>query len=85
MDILGFYISKGAKIFRLDAIAYLWKKIGTSCIHLCETHTIVKIMREVLTRINPSVLILTETNVPHEENISYFGSGDNESPAKFQI
>ena len=76
LDILLFYISQGAQIFRLDAIAYLWKEIGSSCIHLPQTHTLVRLFRDFLEMISPNTLILTETNVPHDENISYFGSGD---------
>ncbi len=76
LDILLFYIASGATIIRLDAIAYLWKKIGTSCIHLKQTHEVVKLMRDLLDMVAPEVVLLTETNVPHEENISYFGTGD---------
>ncbi|QHI69296.1 sugar phosphorylase [Tichowtungia aerotolerans] len=75
-DILLLYIANGAKIIRLDAIAYLWKQPGTSCIHLEQTHEVVKLMRDLLDMIAPGVIILTETNVPHDENISYFGNGD---------
>lgn len=74
IDLLLFYVSQGARIIRLDAIAYLWKEIGTPCIHLPETHRVVKILRAVLDLVAPSVLLITETNVPHEENISYFGT-----------
>lgn len=76
LDILFAYIDKGVRIVRLDAIAYLWKKVGTSCIHLPEVHDIVRLIRDVLEIVAPHVLVLTETNVPHEENISYFGIGD---------
>lgn len=76
LDILLFYVSQGARIIRLDAIAYLWKEIGTSCIHLPETHTVVKLMRDLLDEFAPGTILLTETNVPHEENVSYFGDGD---------
>jgi len=76
LDILMFYITKGATVFRLDAIAYLWKKIGTSCIHLPETHEVVKLFRDFLEMVAPNAILLTETNVPHAENISYFGHGD---------
>ncbi len=61
---------------RLDAIAYLWKQVGTSCIHLPQTHAIVKLMRDVVDILAPHVVLLTETNVPHAENVSYFGDGD---------
>lgn len=76
LDILMFYIANGMAIVRLDAIAYLWKKIGTPCIHLPQTHEVVKLMRDLLDMVAPEVVLLTETNVPHEENISYFGGGD---------
>lgn len=76
LDILLFYVHHGARIIRLDAIAYLWKAIGTTCIHLDETHEVVKLLRDVLDLLAPGIILLTETNVPHEENISYFGAGD---------
>ncbi|MBN1435874.1 MAG: sugar phosphorylase [Sedimentisphaerales bacterium] len=76
LDILLLYIKSGAKIIRLDAIAYLWKEVGTSCIHLPQTHEVVKFLRDFFAIVSPDVLIITETNVPHEENISYFGEGD---------
>lgn len=73
LDVLLFYIQQGARIIRLDAIAYLWKEIGTSCIHLPQTHQVIKLMRAVLDLAAPDVILITETNVPHQENISYFG------------
>jgi len=76
LDVLLFYVSRGARIIRLDAIAYLWKRIGTECIHLPETHAVVKLIRGLLDVVAPGTLLLTETNVPHEENVSYFGDGD---------
>lgn len=79
IEVLLFYVSKGACCIRMDAIAYLWKEIGTSCIHLPQTHAMVKLFRMILDEIAPDVLIITETNVPHAENISYFGSGDDEA------
>lgn len=76
LDVLLHYVQQGARFVRLDAIAYLWKEIGTSCIHLHQTHEVVKLMRDVLDAVAPHVVLLTETNVPHEENVSYFGQGD---------
>jgi len=76
LDILFLYIARGVHIIRLDAIAYLWKRPGTRCIHLAETHEIVKLLRDVVDLVAPHVLLLTETNVPNEENTSYFGDGD---------
>ncbi len=79
IDVMLFYVQQGATILRLDAIAYLWKKIGTSCIHLPQTHDMVKLFRSLLDVVAPEVMIVTETNVPHEENISYFGDGRDEA------
>ncbi len=79
IDVLLFYAAKGATILRLDAIAYLWKEIGTNCIHLPQTHDMVKLFRAILDLVVPDVIILTETNVPHDENISYFGDGRDEA------
>jgi glycosidase len=79
IEVLLFYVQQGAIILRLDAIAYLWKEIGTTCIHLNETHDMVKLFRAILDLVAPDVIILTETNVPHQENISYFGDGSDEA------
>lgn len=79
IDVLLLYVEKGAEIIRLDAIAYLWKEIGTPCIHLPQTHAVVKLFRAIFDAVAPGVLIITETNVPHEENISYFGNGHDEA------
>lgn len=76
IDIFLFYLSKGINIIRLDAIAYLWKKIGSNSIHQPETHEIVKLFRDIVDYVNPSATLITETNVPFNENISYFGNGD---------
>jgi len=76
IDILLYYIANGARLIRLDAIAFLWKKIGTNCIHLDQTHEVVKLLRDIINHVAPDCILLTETNVPHEENISYFGEGD---------
>ncbi|WP_321277220.1 sugar phosphorylase [Thiomicrorhabdus indica] len=76
MEILLLYVAEGARIIRLDAIGFLWKKIGTNCIHLPETHEAVKLFRDVMEIVNPQAIVLTETNVPHKENLSYFGHQD---------
>jgi sucrose phosphorylase len=78
LDVLLLYAEHGARAIRLDAIGFLWKTIGTNCIHLSETHTAVKIMRDVVDDVAPGTVLLTETNVPHEENVSYFGGGDGD-------
>ncbi len=85
IDVLLFYVEQGAEIIRLDAIAYLWKEIGTSCIHLPQAHRVVKLFRAVLDAVAPGVLLITETNVPHEENVSYFGDGTDEAQMVYQF
>ena len=85
VEVLLFYVSNGATILRQDAIAYLWKEIGTSCIHLPQTHDMVKLFRAILDQVAPDVQIITETNVPHEENISYFGDGRDEAQMAYNF
>jgi glycosidase len=79
VKVLLCYVKKGAAVIRLDAIAYLWKEIGTSCIHLRQAHQLVQLFRKILDVVAPRVLLITETNVPHQENVSYFGDGKNEA------
>ncbi len=79
IDVLLFYIAKGARMIRMDAVAYLWKQIGTPCIHLSQTHDMVRLFRAIMDCAAPDAIIITETNVPHEENIGYFGNGFDEA------
>ena len=79
LDVLLFYVSQGARYVRLDAIAFLWKEIGTSCIHRPETHAIIRCFHSVLADVAPGVRLITETNVPHADNIAYFGDGTDEA------
>ncbi|MEM8829682.1 MAG: sugar phosphorylase [Cyanobacteria bacterium P01_G01_bin.19] len=76
IKIILFYIEKGAKYIRLDAVGYLWKCLGTPCIHLPQTHALIKLFREIAQAVNPDVALITETNVPNRENLSYFGNRD---------
>lgn len=78
-SILLYYVRMGADIIRLDAITYLWYEIGTSCAHLENTHEVVKLMRDILDAAAPNVALITETNVPHADNITYFGNGHDEA------
>lgn len=75
-EVLLLYMKMGTRIIRLDAIAFLWKELGTSCLHLPQTHEVVKLLRDVMEFVNPNAIMLTETNVPNKENLSYFGDGD---------
>lgn len=73
VGILLFYLQQGTRMIRLDAVAFLWKRLGTTCIHLPETHTVVRLLRAIVDHVAPGTLLVTETNVPHRENMSYFG------------
>ncbi len=79
LDVLLLYAERGADFIRLDAIAYLWKEIGTTCIHLQQTHAVIQFLRAAMNEVAPHVHFITETNVPHSDNISYFGDGTNEA------
>jgi sucrose phosphorylase len=74
--LLVFYMGKGVRFIRLDAIAFIWKRKGTPCLHLNEAHEIVKLLRDIATYVSPGTVIITETNVPNKENWSYFGNAD---------
>ncbi len=85
VELLLFYVKKGARYLRLDAVGFLWKELGTSCLHLPQTHWIIQIFRAVLDQAAPGTLLITETNVPHRDNISYFGDGTNEAHLVYQF
>lgn len=76
LNVYLFYMSKGIRVIRLDAIAFLWKTSGTACMHENETHEVVRLFRDVMDYCCPGAILLTETNVPHKENLTYFGLGD---------
>ncbi|EHA5193293.1 hypothetical protein ABLC89_02995 [Escherichia coli] len=76
---------KGAEYVRLDAVGFMWKEPGTSCIHLEKTHLIIKLLRSIIDNVAPGTVIITETNVPHKDNIAYFGAGDDEAHMVYQF
>ncbi len=79
------FVTHGAGIIRLDAIAYLWKQLATCCIHLNQTHEVLRLWRTIIDAVAPDTLLITETNVPHAENVSYFGDGTNEAHLVYQF
>ncbi|MFN8523945.1 MAG: alpha-amylase family glycosyl hydrolase [Chloroflexota bacterium] len=85
IDVMLTYVDRGADLLRMDAVGYLWKEPGTSCIHLERTHQVVKLFRQVLDEVAPRVAIVTETNVPHADNVSYFGNGRDEAQMVYQF
>ena len=74
LRIMRLHIDNGVRILRLDAVAFLWKEVGSSSIHLPQTHAIVRLMRLLSDYAVEPVILLTETNVPSAENLSYFGN-----------
>lgn len=84
IDIIRLYIDKGAKIFRLDAVAFLWKIVGTNCINLPQTHEVIRLIRTLIEHVDPSIIIITETNIPNRENLTYFGNA-NEAHAIYNF
>lgn len=79
------YVAHGATMLRLDAVAFLWKEEGTDCIHRPQTHEIVKLWRTAIDAVEHGVRIITETNVPHEENLAYLGSGNDQAHLVYQF
>ena len=78
-DVLLFYAEQGADVLRMDAVTYLWKELGTPSVHHPKTHGVLRLLRAFLEAAAPWMVVLTETNVPHAENLSYFGSGHDEA------
>lgn len=76
VSIIRQYLDAGIKIFRLDAVAFLWKIPGTSCLNLEETHEVVRLLRTLLDHTDQGALLITETNIPNRENLSYFGNAN---------
>ena len=74
--IVRHYLDQGVKIFRLDAVAFLWKIPGTSCLNLEQTHEAVRLLRTVIEHAAPDAIIITETNIPLRENLAYFGNAN---------
>jgi sucrose phosphorylase len=85
LDLLCFYASRGARFIRLDAIGFIWKEPGSSCMNLPQAHAIVKLFRLVLDLVAPGLILITETNVPFLENIAYLGDGHDEANIAYQF
>jgi glycosidase len=85
IEVMLAYVQRGARLLRLDAVAYLWKEVGTPSVHLPRTHEVVKLLRDVLDAVAPQVAIVTETNVPHRDNVGYFGDGRDEAQMVYQF
>lgn len=84
LRIIRLYLDQGVRIFRLDAVAFLWKEIGTPCINLPQTHELIRLLRLLIEHVEPSAMIITETNIPNRENLTYFGNA-NEAHAIYNF
>ena len=76
VKIIRLHLDHGVRIFRLDAVAFLWKEQGTSCINLPQTHEIIRLLRALIEHAQKDAIIITETNIPNQENLSYFGNSN---------
>lgn len=85
VDVLLHYLIEGASYVRLDAVGFMWKTPGTTCIHLENTHRLIQLFRAITDMAAPGTVLITETNVPHQDNISYFGDGYNEAQMVYQF
>lgn len=85
VDVLLHYLVEGASYIRLDAVGFMWKIPGTSCIHLEQTHRLIQLFRAIADMVAPGAVLITETNVPHKDNVSYFGDGKNEAQMVYQF
>ncbi|HFK5650769.1 TPA: alpha-amylase family glycosyl hydrolase [Enterobacter cloacae] len=85
VDVLLHYLVEGARYIRLDAVGFMWKIPGTRCIHLEQTHRLIQLFRAITDAVAPGTVIITETNVPHNDNVSYFGDGENEAQMVYQF
>jgi amylosucrase len=73
VDIILYWANQGADIIRLDAVAFLWKKIGTRCQNEREAHLILQLMKDCCQVTAPGVLFIAEAIVAPLEIIKYFG------------
>lgn len=85
VDVLLHYLIEGARYIRLDAVGFMWKIPGTRCIHLEQTHQLIQLFRAITEAVAPGTVIITETNVPHKDNVAYFGDGENEAQMVYQF
>lgn len=84
-EILLDYYVHGASMIRLDAILYMWKIIGTDCVHLPQTHAIIQMWRSVTELVFKEAILLAEVSAPHHLNMQYLGNGNNECNMIYQF
>lgn len=75
IDIIGFLANQGVDCVRLDAIAFLWKRMGTSCQNEPEVHAITQAMRAAARIVAPSLIFKAEAIVGPDDVVKYLGTG----------
>ena len=76
IDVIFWYIEKGVRVFRLDAVAFIWKNSGTTGLNAPQAHLLVRLLRILVDYVDLGIILITETNLPVDENLSYFGNGN---------
>ncbi len=76
LKLIALYIENGISWLRLDAVGFIWKRSGGRCINDKKAHKIIKIIRIMLNNLLKDGVLVTETNVPEKDNLSYLITAD---------
>ena len=76
LDTIFFYANLGVDILRIDAPAFIWKELGTSCQNLPKAHTILRLIKQCVQVATPGMALLGEAIVAPQAIMKYFGTGD---------
>ena len=74
LDTIFFYANLGIDILRIDAPAFIWKQLGTSCQNLPQAHTILRLIKLCTEVATPGMALLGEAIVAPKEIMNYFGT-----------
>jgi amylosucrase len=77
LDTIFFYANLGVDILRIDAPAFIWKQLGTSCQNLPQAHTLLQLIKQCVLVAAPGMALLGEAIVAPKEIMKYFGTGRN--------
>jgi amylosucrase len=75
LDTVLFYANLGVDILRIDAPAFIWKEMGTTCQNLPQAHTILQLLRLCVQMAAPGMALLGEAIVAPRQIMQYFGEG----------
>lgn len=76
LDTIFFFANIGVDILRIDAPAFIWKQLGTTCQNLPQAHTILRLIKQCVEVSTPGMALLGEAIVAPKEIMNYFGTGD---------